>query len=118
MRLLKPILLLGVTSLLLPSLASAKEPIAVKVQADAPGQAIPVDALGLSYETSLLRPDAKGVHYFRPGNSELVKVFQTIGVKSLRIGGNSVDDPKVPLPDKDDVRALFQFARKAGVKVI
>jgi hypothetical protein len=47
-----------------------------------------------------------------------VKLFRTIGVKSLRIGGNSVDDPKVPLPAQDDVRSLFRFARKAGVKVI
>jgi hypothetical protein len=45
-------------------------------------------------------------------------VFKTIGVKNLRIGGNSVDDPKVPRPDKDDVRSLFRFARKAEVKVI
>jgi hypothetical protein len=97
---------------------TAKATVVVDVQADAPGQAISADALGLSYETSLLRPNAEGVRYFRPENRKLVEVFQTIGVKSLRIGGNSVDDPKVPLPDLQDVRSLFRFARKAGVKVI
>jgi hypothetical protein len=96
----------------------ARETIAVEIGADPAGQIIPANALGLSYETSILRPNADGIRYFRPENRELLRVFQTIGVKSLRIGGNSVDDPKVPLPDKDDVRSLFRFARKAGVKVI
>jgi hypothetical protein len=102
------------------SLASspAREPVVVQVGADPAGQRIPADALGLSYETSILRPNAEGIRYFRPDNRELLKVFRTIGVKSLRIGGNSVDDPKVPLPSQDDVRSLFRFARKAGVKVI
>lgn len=95
-----------------------RDPIVVEIGAAPTDTTIPADALGLSYETSILRPNAAGVRYFRPENRELLKVFQTIGVKSLRIGGNSVDDPKVPLPEKDDVRALFRFARKAGVKVI
>jgi hypothetical protein len=109
--------LLAISSLgLTRSLAAT--PVLVQVQSDAPGLAIPVDAVGLSYETSLLRPNAAGVRYFRPDNRELLQVFQTLGVKSLRIGGNSVDDPKVPLPDPEDVRSLFRFARQAGVKVI
>lgn len=96
----------------------AREPIVVEIGADAAGPRIPADALGLSYETSILRPGPDGVRYFRPENRELLEVFRTIGVKSLRIGGNSVDDPKVPLPDKDDVRSLFRFARQAGLRVI
>jgi hypothetical protein len=106
------------TSLLLLSPSPAREPIIVSISAEPTGPRIPTDALGLSYETSILRPNAEGVRYFRPDNRELLRVFQTLGVKSLRIGGNSVDDPKVPLPAKDDVRSLFRFARKAGVKVI
>lgn len=115
---LKQIFLLGMAGWLSLASLRAKEPVVVAIGADPAGKIIPADALGLSYETSILRPNADGVRYFRPGNRELLKVFQTIGVKSLRIGGNSVDDPKVPLPDKDDVRALFLFARKAGIKVI
>lgn len=115
MKLLSLAILSG---LILLSPAPARDPIVVQVGADSAGQVIPPDALGLSYETSILRPNAAGLRYFRPDNRELLKVFQTIGVKSLRIGGNSVDDAKVPLPDKEDVRSLFRFARKAGVKVI
>lgn len=107
-----------VSTLLFLTPAQAREPIVVAVGDDPAGQVIPADALGLSYETSILRPNADGIRYFRPENRKLLKVFQTIGVKNLRIGGNSVDDPKVPLPDPDDVRSLFRFARKAGVKVI
>ena len=104
--------------LLASSPALGREPVVVRLGDTPAGPPIPADALGLSYETSILRPNAAGLRYFRPDNRELLRVFQTIGVKSLRIGGNSVDDPKVPLPDKDDVRSLFRFARKAGVKVI
>jgi hypothetical protein len=98
--------------------APAGETIVVEVGTEPAGPRIPADALGLSYETSILRPNANGLRYFRPDNRALLQVFQTIGVKNLRIGGNSVDDPKVPQPDKEDVRSLFRFARKAGVKVI
>jgi hypothetical protein len=118
MRNLKLSLLAGITGWLFLPQSSGRETVLVEVYADMPGQAIHADALGLSYETSLLRPNAEGVRYFRPENRELLKLFQTIGVKSLRIGGNSVDDPKVPQPDPADIRSLFRFARKAGVKVI
>ncbi len=118
MRNLKLVLLLAGLSLLAIPAASARDVIVVKVGTEATGPVIPAHALGLSYETSILRPRANGLRYFRPENRELLQVFRTLGVKSLRIGGNSVDDPKVPLPTLDDVRSLFRFARKAGVKVI
>jgi len=108
----------ALAGLLATPLLRAEKTIAVEIGDDPAGQVIPVDALGLSYETSILRPNAAGLRYFRPENRELLQVFQTIGVKSLRIGGNSVDDPKVPLPDQDDVRSLFRFAHQAGVRVI
>ena len=97
---------------------SSGQPISVSVKIDQPGPQISQDALGLSYETGLLAPGADGVRYFRPDNLPLLRLFKTLGVKSLRIGGNSVDDPKIPLPALDDVRAFFDFARAAGVKVI
>jgi hypothetical protein len=110
----------AVVSVGLPAatLAPARETIVVEVGTEPAGPRIPADALGLSYETSILRPGANGLRYFRPDNRALLTVFQTIGVKSLRIGGNSVDDPRIPLPDQEDVRSLFRFARQAGVKVI
>jgi len=94
------------------------EPMTVRVETQKPGAEISPDTLGLSYETSLLLPDAKGGHYFRPDNKPLVRLFSTLGVKSLRIGGNSVDAARIPVPSEEDIDSLFKFARKAGVKVI
>ncbi|MFO1488467.1 MAG: hypothetical protein U1F65_08310 [Verrucomicrobiota bacterium] len=98
--------------------ALAKESAVVSVDVQKPGAEISPTALGLSYETSRLLPDEKGVHYFRPDNLPLVTLFQTLGIKSLRIGGNSVDAPLIAIPAETDVRLLFDFARAAGVKVI
>ncbi|MES2921833.1 MAG: hypothetical protein V4819_09805 [Verrucomicrobiota bacterium] len=90
----------------------------VAVKSSQPGIEISEDVLGLSFETSIMLPDKEGVRYFRPDNEKLITLFRTIGIKSLRIGGNSVDDPKIPIPTEGDVRSLFDFARKAGVKVM
>jgi hypothetical protein len=106
-------------AILLPAAcARAAEPVMVSVDVLRPGAEISPNALGLSYETSLMLPDTNGVHYFRPDNQALVNVFKTLGIKSLRIGGNSVDAPNVPVPSEADARAFFEFAKAAGVKVI
>lgn len=97
---------------------SAAEPVLLTVHSRQPGLQISSNALGLSYETRLMLPDTNGVHYFRPDNKPLVNTFKTLGVASLRIGGNSVDAPEIAVPKLEDVTALFEFARAAGVKVI
>ena len=94
------------------------ETATVSVETRNPGAEISPDALGLSYETSLLLPGTNGMHYFRSDNRPLVKMFRTLGVKSLRVGGNSVDAARFPVPGEPDIRSLFKFARAAGVKVI
>ena len=104
--------------LILPALVVAGESVAVFVDTSYPGAGISPNAIGLSYETSLMLPDTKGFHYFRPDNKPLVAVFKMLGIKSLRIDGNSVDAPNVPAPTEEDAKMLFEFARTAGVKVI
>ncbi len=115
-------ILLASVMLLLPSgagrVAAGEAAVTVRVDARQPGVALHADALGLSYETSRMLPDDKGVRYFRPGNVPLVTTFKTLGIKSLRIGGNSTDSKRVPIPEEADVASLFEFARAAGVKVI
>src|SRR5262249_36897083 len=69
-------------------------------------------------ETSLMLPPGEGKRYFRPDNKPLVTMFKTLGIKSLRIGGNSVDAPEIPVPTVADIEPLFEFAKAAGVKVI
>ncbi len=115
----KHIVLPVFTAILFPlALTAADEPVVVSVNTMEPGREISPGMAGLSYETSLMLPDADGVRYFRPDNKPLAAVFKTIGIKNLRLGGNSVDAPKIPIPGEADVTNFFEFARAAGVKVI
>ena len=59
-----------------------------------------------------------GRYYFDPNDQALVNSFKTLGIKSLRVGANAVDDPRIPIPQEKDIDELFNFARAAGVKVI
>jgi hypothetical protein len=43
---------------------------------------------------------------------------ETLGVKSLRVGGSSVDTASDGIPAEPDIDSLFEFAKAAGVKVI
>ena len=83
------------------------------------GAAIPPDFLGLSFETADMLPRADGRYpYFRSDNRNLVQLFRTLGIRSLRLGGNTSDRPGVPVPGKRDIDELFGFARATGVHVI
>ena len=97
--------------------AEQKEPVVVTVAADSGGPALADHFLGLSYESSMLLP-VNGKFYFDANDKALVNTFQTLGIKSLRVGANAVDDPRIAVPDENDIDSLFNFARAAGVKVI
>ncbi len=94
------------------------EPIVVTVDPNNAGAEISPDFLGLSYEMSTLLPGADGKYFFRPDNRELIRLFRTLGVKSLRLGGNTADRPSVKVPGKAEIDSLFGFAAAAGVKVL
>ena len=83
-----------------------------------PGAAIAPDFSGLSFEVSILLPNENGVRYFRPDNLPLVNLFHTLGIKNLRIGGNTSDRDVKKLPDDADLDSLFAFAKAANLKVI
>ena len=55
---------------------------------------------------------------FSATNTPLITLFQNLGLKSLRIGGATVDMPTVAIPTNTDIDHLFAFAQAAGVKVI
>lgn len=99
-----------------PAMAQT-QPVAVTVAADTGGADLPPRFLGLSYEMSMLLPK-DGRYYFDPKDQALVNAFQTLGIRSLRVGANAVDDPRIPIPKEKDIDELFDFARAAGVKVI
>ena len=101
------------------SRAIAQSPVAVTLGTGHPGSVIPRDFCGLSYETKLAMPDsATGRRYFSPGNAPLIAAFKTLGIKHLRIGGNTAERPTVAIPNRADIDSVFAFAESAGVKVI
>ena len=73
--------------------------------------------LGLSYESRAMLPE-NGKYYFDENDENLVRTFRTLGIRSLRVGANAVDDPRVDVPDTKAIDALFKFAKKTGTKVI
>ena len=111
--------LLGCAAVLtLPFAAPAQTPVKIFVRGEGTLPAISPEFEGLSYETATLLPDATGKHYFHGKNISLIHIFQTMGIKSLRIGGATVDDKRFAVPSHSDIDDLFAFARAAGVRVI
>jgi hypothetical protein len=109
---------LFVLVLLTAGIAAAQtQPVAVRLADDGSGADLSPNFLGLSYEMSMLLPK-DGRYYFDPDDRALVNIFKTLGIKSLRVGANAVDNPHVPVPEEKDIDVLFNFARAAGVRVI
>src|SRR5947207_4710757 len=98
--------------------ARAATPVTVTLDPKSPGATIPEDFAGLSFETARLMPDAQGKRLFATDNTALVNLFVSLGIHSLRVGGNTADRATVPIPTSADIDALFGFARAANVKVI
>jgi hypothetical protein len=74
--------------------------VVVTVDTAHPGDALPTDFLGLSFEASVLGSDL-----FDPARSDLSALMRDLGTGRLRFGGNSVDrvaawtgDPTAPPP--------------------
>jgi len=101
----------------LPSYSQVK--INITVNPVAKLVTIPPDFAGLSFEKNCLK---KG--YFNPHCDTLIRLFQTCGIKSLRIGGNSVDTNTLSTDTagmhytRAELDSLFLFAQQAGCKIL
>jgi hypothetical protein len=110
-------LLLAITGSLVA--ASAPPPrVTVSIGAGALGEEIPADFVGLSFETSNLIKGPDGRYIFAPENENLVRLFRTIGIKNLRIGGGTAEISNYPIPGPAEIDRFFAFAREADVRVI
>ena len=103
---------------LLPVGIRAQSTVIVRIDTHATGPVIPADFCGLSFETSNLLPDKSGKHLFSAENTELIRLFRTIGMHNLRIGGATADMAQYAVPDRRDIDHLFAFANAADLKVI
>jgi len=110
-------LLLSV-SLLCSAAQSQHTPVQIQFDAKVSAKQIPDDFLGLSFETLTLLPHTDAPLYFTPDNRPLIQLFHTLGIRSLRIGGNTADTPSILIPTGSEIDQLFQFAQLAGAKVI
>ncbi|HZM04386.1 MAG TPA: hypothetical protein VFC44_15395 [Candidatus Saccharimonadales bacterium] len=94
------------------------ESVVVTVDPNAAGAEISPDFIGVSYEMSAILPDRNGRYFFSADNKPLLETFRALGIKSLRVGGNTADRPSIKVPGEADIDSLFAFARAAGVKVL
>ena len=109
-------LLLLTLCVVIPGNAGAQsDAVTVSLNPSNPGATIPSDFSGLSFEEQDLVP-VSGKYYFVKTNQPLITLFNTLGVKSLRIGGNTADSGT--LPANADIDAFFGFVEAANVKVL
>jgi hypothetical protein len=98
---------------------SAQSTVTLQADINNPGRVMPADFCGLSYEIKLvLTNSTTGKHYFRPDNQPLINAFKVLGIKHLRVGGNTAERSTVDIPNKADIDKLFAFAKAADLKVI
>ncbi len=118
MKMKQRILIWVCAGCLLVGTALARSPVTIAVDTGAPGAALPDDFAGLSFEMQYVLPGTNGTYFFSPKNRPLIAVFKALGIKNLRVGGNTADRPGVAVPGPADADSLFAFAKTAGVKVI
>jgi hypothetical protein len=96
----------------------AQSPVSIQLSPQKLGAPVSSDFVGLSFEMQYVLSSTNGTHFFSTKNKALIATFKTLGIKSLRVGGNTADRPTLPTPSTADVDSLFAFAKKADVKVI
>ncbi|MEX1113802.1 MAG: glycosyl hydrolase family protein [Akkermansiaceae bacterium] len=94
--------------------------VACSLIADLTGQLrpIPDDFIGLSFESSQLLAKQDGWHEFSAENRPLQTLLRTLGIRSLRFGGNLADSPTSPDPLTADIDPMFELARSLDAQVI
>lgn len=100
--------------------AFGQSPVSMSIATTSPGYLIPDDFSGLSFEIGSQRPNRNGVtgNLFSASNTQLITLFQNVGLRNLRIGGGTVDGTNATVLTHGDIDNLFAFAGAAGVKVI
>lgn len=88
---------------------------------DTPGFTIPANFTGLSFESDAASPNHRGVkgYFFSPSNKQLINLFVNSGLRSLRMGGGTVDmHPEGAAHNRAVIDNIFGFAKVVGIKVI
>ena len=120
MRARKHLLTLVCAGCLSASANGAPSAITLDVDTRLRGCAIPADFGGLSFETWAEAPDRSGVtgYLFSATNRHLITLFTNSAIRTLRVGGCTVEGVNATIPSRADIDSLFGFARAAGASVI
>lgn len=96
--------------------ALAQSQVTLTISTQTPGYTIPGDFAGLSFETGseLLNRNGVSGYLFSATNSEVITLFQNVGLHNLRIGGGSVDGTNAAIPTTTGIDNLFAFANAVG----
>ncbi|HTV41623.1 MAG TPA: LamG-like jellyroll fold domain-containing protein [Candidatus Sulfotelmatobacter sp.] len=100
--------------------ARAQSPVAISIDSKSPGPAIAPSFGVFSFETGSLgygngnyNPNG---YFFNTANTQLITIYRNLGVKSMRIGGDSVDGTYIP--SDADIDSYYGFARAAGIQTV
>ncbi len=100
--------------------AAAAVPVTLTIRTGIPAMQIPQGFSGLSFETGSLHYNnhnyKRHAYFFDPTNTGLLTLFRNLGIKTIRLGGNSVDRGYVP--SFRAINTFFRFVKAAHVKVI
>ena len=92
-------------------ISRAQSPVTIQLSPQISESTIASNFVGLSFEMQYVLAGTNGNHFFSPKNKALIATFKTLGIKSLRVGGNTADRPALPTPSLADVDSLLAFAK-------
>ncbi len=105
--------------------ANGPLPVTVVINADLPGNVIPLNFEGVSYETRIL---TRSPDVLNANNKVLIQLFKNLGPGILRIGGDSSDqiswtdnqgtNTSTDLLNRSDIDRLSAFSRAIGWPVL
>ena len=90
-------IVLAFTALMLSAalFCHAQSPVTVELSPQKTGAILAPDFVGLSFEMQYVLADTNGNHFFSTKNKPLIATFKTLGIKNLRVGGNTADRPTI-----------------------
>jgi hypothetical protein len=97
--------------------AAQTNSMTLTINASDPGPAIPSDFIGASVSSWNIDDDQGYTKYFQTSNTQIVNLFQQIGIKHLRtIMGNATNTDLDP--SDSEIDAFFDFAAAVGVQKV
>lgn len=117
---MKSVLRIVAVVCLLRSATFAQSPVALSIDTQSPGRAVPRDFVGVSIFTQTQARDHRDVpgNLFSGTNFQLITLFKNSGLHHLRLGATGSSSSDMKNLDQADIDSLFAFAKATDIKVI